>query len=253
VTRLDGKVALVTGAGTGIGRAIAVRLASDGASVGVNVRDAGEAKDTLHEVEAAGGTAVALVGDVSVEDDVRRVVAECVDRLGGLDVAVNNAGVQEASPFLDTTLESWQRQLDVDLTGVFLVSREAARQMAARGGGVVVNISSVHEHRPWPNAAAYCAAKAGVGMLTACMGRELARYGVRAVSVAPGAIATEANLERHCGMSSDEIREQVPAGRMGRPEEVAALVAWLASDEAAYVTATTVTMDGGFEAYGPTV
>jgi glucose 1-dehydrogenase len=247
------RAALVTGAGTGIGRAIAERLARDGLAIGVNARDEGQARPTVEAIEQAGGTAVPLVGDVSDEDDVRRLVAECVDRLGGLHVAVNNAAVQEDVPFLDLTLESWQRQLDVDLTGVFLVSREAARQMAARGGGVIVNISSVHEHRPWLGAAAYCTAKAGVGMLTACLGRELAPYGIRAVSVAPGATATEANLERHGGLADDEVREQVPAGRMGRPEEVAALVSWLASDEAAYVTGTTVVADGGFETYGPSV
>jgi NAD(P)-dependent dehydrogenase (short-subunit alcohol dehydrogenase family) len=252
-TRLDGKVAFVTGAGTGIGAAIARRLAADGAAVGVNARSLDEARPVVEEIERAGGRAVPLVGDVSVEDDVRRFVAECADALGGLDVAVNNAAVQEDVPFLDLTLESWNTQLGTDLTGVFLVSREAARLMAGSGGGVIVNVSSVHEHRPWLNAAAYCTAKAGVGMLTACIGRELAPKGIRAVSVAPGAIATEQNLERHGGMTSGELREQVPAARLGTPEEVAALVSWLAGDEAAYVTGTTVVMDGGFETYGPSV
>jgi glucose 1-dehydrogenase len=253
VTRLAGKVALVTGAGTGIGAAIAQRLAADGAAVAVNARDGDEARPTVEAVECAGGRAVAVLGDVSVEDDVRRLVAETVDRLGGLDVAVNNAAVQDDTPFLDLTLDSWNTQIGTDLTGVFLVCRESARQMAARGGGVIVNISSVHEHRPWLGAAAYCSAKAGVGMLTACIGRELAPYGIRAVSVAPGAIATEANLERHGGLADDEVREQVPARRMGTPEEVAALVSWLSSDEAAYVTGTTVVADGGFETFGPSV
>lgn len=247
------RVALVTGAGTGIGRAIAERLAADGVAVAVNARSEDEAAPTVAAIESRGGCAVPVVADVAVEDDVRGAVATCVDRFGRLDVAVNNAGVQEAEAFLDVTLESWRRQLDVDLTGAFLVCREAARQMAARGGGVLVNITSVHEHRPWPGAAAYCSAKAGLGMLTRCLGWELAPYGIRAVAVAPGAIATAANLERHGGLTSDELRAQVPAGRMGRPEEVAALVAWLASDEAAYVTGTTVVVDGGFETYGPTV
>jgi glucose 1-dehydrogenase len=242
------RVALVTGAGTGIGAAIARRLARDGLAVGVNARAADEARPTLDAIARAGGRAVPLVGDVSREDDVRRIVAACVDTLGGLDVAVNNAAVQERAAFLDLTLDAWRRQLDTDLTGVFLVGREAARQMAARGGGVVVNVSSVHEHRPWPGAAAYCVAKAGVGMLTACMGRELARHGVRAVAVAPGAIATETNTPDPAA-----VREQVPAGRMGTPEEVANVVAWLASDEAAYLTGTTVVADGGWETFGPSV
>ena len=194
-----------------------------------------------------------MLGDVSVEDDVRRLVRECVDAFGGLHVAVNNAAFQEEAPFLDTTLESWNAQLATDLTGVFLVCREAGRVMRDAGGGVLVNVSSVHEHRPWLEAAAYCTAKAGVGMLTACAGRELAPYGIRAVSVAPGAIATESNLERHGGLTSDEIRAQVPARRMGTPEEIAAVVSWVASDEAAYVTGTTIVADGGFETFGPSV
>ena len=247
------RVALVTGAGTGIGAAIARRLAADGYAVAVNARAAGEAAPTIAAVERAGGVAAAAAGDVSVEDDVRRLVAGTVERFGRLDVAVNNAAIQETAAFLDITLESWQRQLATDLTGVFLVTREAARHMAERGSGVVVNVSSVHEHRPWPDAAAYCTAKAGVGMLTRCAGRELAPRGVRVVAVAPGAIATEDNLERHGGLVSAETREQIPMGRLGTPEEIAAVVAWLASDAASYLTATTVVADGGFETYGPSI
>ncbi|HWL37192.1 MAG TPA: glucose 1-dehydrogenase [Frankiaceae bacterium] len=246
-------VALVTGAGTGIGAAIAQRLAADGYAVAVNALSASDAAPIVSSIEAAGGTAAAFPGDVSVEADVRRLVGGCVERFGRLDVAVNNAGVHEPMAFLDLTLESWERQLDTDLTGVFLVTREAARHMAERGRGVVVNVSSVHEHRPWPDAAAYCTAKAGVGMLTACAGRELAPRGVRVVAVAPGAIGTEANLERHGGLVSDEVREQVPIGRLGTPEEIANAVAWLASEQASYVTATTFVVDGGFETYGPSV
>jgi glucose 1-dehydrogenase len=247
------RVALVTGAGTGIGAAIAQRLAADGYAVAVNAREPDEAAPTVAAIEAAGGTATAVIGDVSVEDDVRRLVAETVGRFGRLDVAVNNAAFQEETPFLDITLESWNAQLATDLTGVFLVSREAGRHMAERRSGVIVNVSSVHEHRPWPDAAAYCTAKAGVGMLTACAGRELAAHGIRVVAVAPGAIGTKANLEKHGGLVSDEVKEQVPAGRMGTPEEIAAAVAWLAGPEASYVTATTLVVDGGFETYGPSV
>ena len=246
-------MALVTGAGTGIGAAIARRLGAAGYAVAVNARAPGEAAPTVEAVERAGGTAVAAVGDVSVEADVRRLVADCVERFGRLDVAVNNAAVHEQAALLDITLESWQRQLATDLTGVFLVCREAGRHMAERGSGVIVNVSSVHEHRPWPDAAAYCTAKAGVGMLTACAGRELAPRGVRVVAIAPGAVATEDNLERHGGLVSDETREQIPMGRLGTPEEIAGAVAWLASDQASYLTATTVVVDGGFETYGPSV
>ncbi|HEX8001306.1 MAG TPA: SDR family oxidoreductase [Mycobacteriales bacterium] len=251
--RHAGRAALVTGAGAGIGRAIAERLAADGAAVAVNDLSPEDAARTVEAIERTGGRAVAVPGDVSAEADVARLVRACVDAFGGLHVAVSNAGYGDRVPFLDTTLESWNTQLATDLTGVFLVCREAGRHMRDAGGGVLVNVSSVHQHRPWPDAAAYCTAKAGVGMLTACAGRDLARYGIRAVAVAPGAIGTEANLEEHGGLTSDAIRAEVPAGRMGTPEEIAGVVSWLAGDEAGYVTGTTVVVDGGFETFGPSV
>lgn len=246
--RLEGAVALITGAGRGIGAAIAVRLARDGAAVGVNVRSREKADDTLAAIAELGGRAVALVGDVAEEDDVRRMVGECVERLGGLSVAVSNAGVQKETPFLELELDDWRRQTAVDLDGVFLVGREAARHMAGHGGGVIVNITSVHEHTTFPGYTAYCVAKAGAGMLTRNMARELAPHGIRVVGVAPGAVTTGDNAEI---MDDPEEREKaeagIPAGRLADPAEIAALVAFLVSPEAAYITGTSVVIDGGLE------
>ena len=243
---LDGQVALVTGAGSGIGAEVAVRLARDGAAVGVNGRSADEVQGTVDRIVSGGGRALAVVGDVSVPDDAERMVRECDQGLGGLHVLVNNAGVQEETPFLELDPDTWRRQLSVDLDGAFYMAAAACRVMAPRGAGVVVNVTSVHEHQPRPGFAAYCAAKAGLGMLTKVIARELAERGVRAVAVAPGAIETAMQGEQ----TEAERREQeegIPAGRLGTPGEVAALVAYLVSPAAAYVSGTTVVIDGALQ------
>ncbi|MBC7375516.1 MAG: SDR family oxidoreductase [Frankiales bacterium] len=243
---LDGHVALVTGAGTGIGAAVAARLARDGAAVGVNGLTAEEVADTVARVTAAGGRAVPLVGDVSDPYDVERMVAEIVEQLGGLHILVNNAGLQQHTPFLELDLATWRKQLSVDLDGAFLMALAACRVMAPRGGGVVLNVTSVHEHQPRPGYAAYCTAKAGLGMLTKVIARELADRGIRAVAVAPGAIETPIQGEQ----SAPEIAKQedgIPAGRLGTANEVAALVSHLVSPAAAYVSGTTVVIDGALE------
>ena len=243
---LDGLVALVTGAGSGIGAEVAVRLADDGAAVGVNGLSAEEVSDTVSRIAADGGRAVAVVGDVSDEGDAERMVRETVEQLGGLHVLVNNAGLQQETPFLDLELETWRKQLAVDLDGAFLMAREACRVMARQGTGVVINVTSVHEHQPRPGYAAYCTAKAGLGMLTKVIARELADRGIRALAVAPGAIETPIQGDR----SPDEVREQetgIPAGRLGTAAEVAGLISYLASPAAAYVSGTTIVIDGALQ------
>ena len=243
---LDGLVALVTGAGGGIGEAVAVKLALEGAAVGVNGRTPEDVQATVRRIEDAGGRALALVGDVSVEADVTRVVADLDAHFGGLHVLVNNAGLQKHTPFLELDLETWRDQLSVDLDGAFLMASACCRLMARRGGGVVLNVTSVHEHQPRPGYAAYCTAKAGLGMLTKVIARELAEKGIRAVAVAPGAITTPIQGEQ----TEEQKREQeagIPAGRVGQPEEVAALIAYLVSPAAAYVSGTTVVIDGALE------
>jgi glucose 1-dehydrogenase len=240
---LTGQVALVTGAGSGIGLEVAARLARDGAAVACNGQDRRELAEVVARIVASGGRAIAVVGDVSSDDDVRRVVAEADDALGGLHIVVNNAGLQKETPFLELELADWRAQLAVDLDGAFLVALHACRLMAQRGGGVVINVTSVHEMQPRPGFAAYCAAKAGLGMLTKVMARELASVGIRAVAVAPGAVVTPIQGEQ----TERERRVQeegIPMGRLGMPEEIAGLIAWLAGPAAAYVSGTTFVMDG---------
>jgi NAD(P)-dependent dehydrogenase (short-subunit alcohol dehydrogenase family) len=183
------------------------------------------------------------VGSVDDPDDVERVVRVAVEDLGGLHVLVNNAGVQQETPFLELDLETWRQQLSVDLDGAFLVASAAARHMARQGSGVVVNVTSVHEHQPRPGFAAYCVAKAGLGMLTQVMARELSPRGVRVVSVAPGAVETAMQGDR----SEAERREQlegIPVHRLAHPAEVAAVIGFLATPAASYVSGTSVVVDG---------
>jgi glucose 1-dehydrogenase len=250
---LEGRRALVTGASSGIGRATALRLGEEGARVAVNYysdRERPDAEAVAAGIDPSGTRAYAVQADVGVEADVVRMVAECGDRLGGLDILVNNAGTQKQAPTLEMPLDLWEQILRTNLTGTFLCLREAGRLMAAQKRGVIVNISSVHEFIPWPGFAPYCASKAGIKLLTQTVAREWAPLGIRVLAIAPGAIATFANSP---SLEDAEIRRRVeadiPLGRRGRPEEIAAVVAWAVSDQAAYLTGTTVVVDGGMSTY----
>ncbi len=237
------RVALVTGATSGIGEAVAHRLAQDGFAVAVNGRTDEEVGRVVDALRDQGHTAGPATGDVSDPDDVEALVTRTVGELGGLHVVVNNAGLQSQTPFLELGLTQWREQLTVDLDGVFLVASAGARHMAAHGGGVILNVTSVHEHQPRPGFAAYCVAKAGVGMLTKVMARELADKGIRVVSVAPGAIETPIQGD----MSEQEKQEQrdgIPMGRLAQPSEVASVISFLASDGASYVTGVSWAVDG---------
>lgn len=245
---LTGKVALVTGATSGIGKATALELAHQGAQVAVNYYGkASDGEAVVQEITQQGGKAIAVGGDVSVADDVRRMVQQTVERLGSLTVLVNNAGIEKATPFLEKSEEEWDKTIAVDLKGVFLCTQAAAREMARAGkGGTVINISSVHEDLPFPGYAAYCAAKGGVRMLCRNLALELAPYQINVVNVAPGAIATPINTATlQDPAKKQKLEASIPLGRIGQPEEVAQLVAYLASDAARYITGTTVFIDGG--------
>jgi glucose 1-dehydrogenase len=228
-------VALVTGANSGIGLAIAERLAADGYALGYATR---ERKDEdVYEGLAERGRVEWVVGDMADPTVPRRLVEETVAAFGRLDVLVNNAGITVSKPALELTAEDFDSLFAVDVRGAFLCAQAAARAMGDEGG-VIVNITSVHEHVPRPGFALYAPAKAALGMITRSLALELAPA-VRVVSVAPGAIATERNVE------AEELRPEIPLQRAGKPEEVAAVVAWLASDEARYVTGASYLVDGG--------
>ena len=232
------RVALVTGAGTGIGLAVAERLQADGYALGFHThRDHEDARARFEEA-AARGRATWVVGDLTEAGTAERLVGETVDALGRLDVLVNNAGITVAKPALELTGDDFDAIFAVDVKGAFLLSVAAAKQMRRQGGGgAIVNVTSVHEHVPRPGFALYASAKAALGMLTRSLALELAPD-IRVNAVAPGAIATERNVE------ADELDPDIPMGRPGTPAEVAALVSYLAGDDASYVTGASVLVDG---------
>jgi glucose 1-dehydrogenase len=232
------RVALVTGANTGIGWAIAQRLQQDGLAIAFHTRDDGDEDRGRFGELASKGEAHWVIGDLGESDIAERLVGETVEALGQVDMLVNNAGVSAAKPALELTGEDFDDIFGVDVKAAFLLSLAAAKRMREREGGVIVNVTSVHEFIPRPGFALYAPAKAALGMLTRSLALELAEFGIRVVAVAPGAIATERNRE------ADALASEVPLGRAGEPHEVAALVSYLVSDEAAYVTGTSMVIDG---------
>ena len=253
---LTGKTVIVTGGATGIGAAIATSAARAGANVIVDYvvspEQATAFADMLEGLDH-GGSVEAFDADVSKVDQVQALVAEAVKRYGHLDVLVNNAGIETRHSLLDTTEAEYDKVLGIDLKGAFFAAQAAARQFVAQGGGgVIINISSVHEDWPMPGNAAYCVAKGGMRMLTRNAAVELGAHGIRVVGVAPGAVDTPINA----GTSADpaalkRLDAAIPLGRMAQPEQIGDVVAFLASDAASYVTATTVVVDGGLMQSSP--
>ena len=245
---LQGKVAIVTGGNSGIGKAIVEYLAELGAQVVIDYRSHPEATEEMErEIGSYGGCSFGVQADVSKLDDLQRLIDSAVAQYGRIDVMVNNAGVETRTSVLDTTPEQYDKVLNVNLRGVFFATQYAAKQMIAQGGGGrIINISSVHEDWPMPGNTAYCLAKGGVRMLTRTAALELAPHGINIVNVGPGAVATPINDST---MNDPELMAKlnaaIPMGRMARPEEIAKVVGFLARDAASYITATTIFADGG--------
>jgi NAD(P)-dependent dehydrogenase (short-subunit alcohol dehydrogenase family) len=240
------RAALVTGAGGGIGRGIALELAGDYA-IAVNDIDEESARETAAEIRDDGGKAVAVPGDVADSEAVEAIVAETASELGPIEVLVNNAGIETVYPFVELPEADWDRVLDVNLKGQFLLSQAVVERMIADGiEGAVVNVSSYHDTVPRTEKIHYDVSKAGVKMLTKDMALELAEYGINVNCVAPGVVESPMNAEI---LASEERRQamddRVPWGRMGTPEDVANVVAFLVSDAASYLTGVRIPVDGG--------
>ena len=246
--QLENKVAIVTGTSSGIGKAIALAFAREGAAVMVDyLGNQDDAEAVVAQIEDAGGKALAVRADVTGQEDVENLVRETVEEFGRLDIMVNNAGIEDQMPFLKTPLEVWDKVISVNLTGPWLGCQEAAKRMVDQGGpGRIINISSIHEERSMPTNAPYCAAKGGLRMLTRTVAVELAPYGITVNNIAPGAVETPINVNlKENPDQMQKLLSEIPLGRMGKPEEVADLASYLASDASAYVTGSTFFIDGG--------
>ncbi|MDQ4041651.1 MAG: SDR family oxidoreductase [Actinomycetota bacterium] len=238
--------AVLTGGNSGIGKATVVALARAGWDIGFTWHESEEgAREATAEVEALGRRAVSRPLDLQAPEDGPPAIEALADELGGLELFVNNAGAGHTTPFLELDLATWQRTLNIDLTGAFLCAQAAARRMVRQGGGgSIVNVTSVHEHVPLANSSAYCAAKGGLGLLTKVMALELAEHGIRVNAVAPGEIATKMTGNENVDPHGLE-RPGIPAGRPGHAAEIGEVVAFLASDGAGYLTGESVVVDGG--------
>jgi glucose 1-dehydrogenase len=256
---LKGQKALVTGANSGIGRAVAVYLAKEGADVVINYV-AGEeaATEVVAEIEATGRRGLAIQADVSSEAQVQAMFRRMIDAFGTIDILVNNAGLQRDAPFDEMTLAQWQQVIDVNLTGQFLCAREAVREFKRRGvvpevscaAGKIISMSSVHEVIPWAGHVNYAASKGGVMLMTKSLAQEVAPYRIRVNSICPGAIRTPINTAAwETPEAYAELMKLIPHNRIGEPEDIARATAWMASDDADYIQGVSLFVDGGMTLY----
>ena len=246
--KLENKVAIITGAATGIGQAIAVGMAREGASVVIDYVGGPDAPaETVKQIESAGGKALAVAADVSKPDQVANLIQQTVGKFGRLDILVNNAGIEHKHPITEFPLDQWNQIIAVNLTGPFLCAQAAAKQMISQNGtGRILNISSVHEDLAMPGNAPYCASKGGLRMLMRTMAVEMGPHNITVNNIGPGAVFTpiDADVEANPEMEK-ALMAEIPLNRWGKPEEVANLAIFLASEDAGYITGSTYFVDGG--------
>ncbi len=247
--RLQGKVALVTGAASGIGEAIALRFAAEGGHVVINFHPGGhhDGSDVQAAIAKKGQSALVIGANIDQRAEVENMFQQTLAKFGRLDIVVNNAGIEIKKPFIEVTDAEWNKVLRVNLYGAFLVTQAAARQMVKQGqGGKIIFVSSVHEDIPFPGYTSYCASKGAIRMMMRNLAMELAQYKINVNNIAPGAIATPINQKvLDDPQQKKNALSEIPWGRFGKPEEVAAVAAFLASQEADYVTGSTYYIDGG--------
>jgi glucose 1-dehydrogenase len=257
--KLTGQSALITGADSGIGKGVAIAMGKAGARVMVNyVHNQEAADEVVNEIKNAGGEAIAHKADVSKEEEVQAMFAKIMETYGTIDILVNNAGLQKDAKFVDMTLDEWNTVININLTGQFLCSREAAKEFIRRGvvddrsraAGKIICMSSVHEVIPWAGHVNYAASKGGINMFMKSIAQELAPHKIRVVGIGPGAIQTPINKEAwDTSEALDKLLTLIPYNRIGQPQDIGDLAVWLASDEADYITGTTIFSDGGMTLY----
>ncbi len=257
--RLDGQTAVVTGASSGIGTAVALALAAEGANVCINYSSGKErAEKVLKQVEEGGGKGIICQADVSKPEDVEAMFKKTIDTFGTVDILVSNSGIQKDAPFLEMSYDDWQKVININLTGQFLCGQAAAREFVRRGvvegkskaAGKIICMSSVHDIIPWAGHVNYATAKGGIMMMMKTMAQELAPYKIRVNSISPGAIKTPINQSVwEDAEAMKDLLKLIPYHRIGEPEDIGKAAVWLASDESDYVTGTTMYVDGGMTLY----
>jgi glucose 1-dehydrogenase len=251
---LNGKTVIITGAATGIGKACALRFGQEKANVIINYhsdKQLNETEEMINEIKKNGGNAIAVQGDVTKEQDIKKLINKAAEEFGSLDVMINNAGIENEVPSHKLTLEEWNKVISTNLTGQFLGCREVIAHFLEHDiQGAIINMSSVHEIIPWPHFVHYAASKGGIKMMTQTLALEYAPKRIRINGIAPGAINTPINAEKFADPKQKEgVLKLIPMGYIGEPEEIAATAAWLAANQASYVTGLTLIADGGMTLY----